>query len=91
MNDPLDNLLDARLRDETPYIDDAGFTARFKAQQGGVFAQDKEVLEAQQKAIALNTDLKLTAYRIDEGGTRSRQIIARVIKDGARVLQKDTA
>src|SRR5437762_13447794 len=28
MNDPLDNLLDARLRDETPYIDDAGFTAR---------------------------------------------------------------
>jgi len=72
-------------------IDDAGFTARFKAQQGGVFAQDKEVLEAQQKAIALNADLKLTAYRIDEGGTRSRQIIARVIKDGARVLQKDTA
>ena len=27
MNDPLDDLLDARLRDETPYIDDAGFTA----------------------------------------------------------------
>lgn len=28
MNDPLDELLDARLRDETSYIDDAGFTAR---------------------------------------------------------------
>ena len=28
MNDPLDDLLDARLRDETLYIDDAGFTAR---------------------------------------------------------------
>ncbi len=28
MNDPLDDLLDARLREETPYIDDAGFTAR---------------------------------------------------------------
>ena len=27
MNDPLDDLLDARLRDETAYIDDAGFTA----------------------------------------------------------------
>ncbi|MEP7071971.1 MAG: hypothetical protein ABI839_06255 [Verrucomicrobiota bacterium] len=26
MNDPLDDLLDARLRDEAPYIDDAGFT-----------------------------------------------------------------
>jgi hypothetical protein len=32
MNDPLDNLLDARLRDETPYIDDAGFTARVMQQ-----------------------------------------------------------
>ncbi|MBV9009183.1 MAG: DUF5056 domain-containing protein [Verrucomicrobia bacterium] len=28
MNDPLDELLDARLRDETAYIDDDGFTAR---------------------------------------------------------------
>ena len=28
MPDPLDALLDAKLRDEMPYIDDAGFTAR---------------------------------------------------------------
>lgn len=26
MNDPLDELLDTRLREETPYIDDDGFT-----------------------------------------------------------------
>ena len=32
MNDPLDDLLDARLRDETSYIDDAGFTARVMKQ-----------------------------------------------------------
>jgi anti-sigma factor RsiW len=32
MNDPLDNLLDARLREEAPYIDDAGFTARVMKQ-----------------------------------------------------------
>jgi hypothetical protein len=32
MNDPLDDLLDARLRDETPYIDDAGFTSRVMKQ-----------------------------------------------------------
>jgi hypothetical protein len=32
MNDPLDDLLDARLREETPYIDDAGFTARVMKQ-----------------------------------------------------------
>ena len=32
MNDPLDQLLDARLRDEAPYLDDAGFTARVMKQ-----------------------------------------------------------
>ena len=32
MNDPLDDLLDARLRDEAPYIDDAGFTTRVMKQ-----------------------------------------------------------
>jgi len=32
MNDPLDDLLDARLRDEAAYIDDAGFTARVMKQ-----------------------------------------------------------
>jgi hypothetical protein len=32
MKDPLDDLLDARLRDGTPYVDDAGFTARVMKQ-----------------------------------------------------------
>jgi len=58
-------------------IDDAGFTARFKRQQGGVFAEDRAILEAQQAAILANPDLKLQAYRIDEGGVRARQLIAR--------------
>lgn len=60
-------------------IADAGFTARFKRQQGGVFAEDKVILEAQQ-AILANPDLKLAAYRIDEGGVRSRQVINRAIE-----------
>ncbi|WP_219892984.1 aromatic ring-hydroxylating dioxygenase subunit alpha [Aquisediminimonas profunda] len=68
-------------------IDDAGFTARFKAQQGGVFLQDKEVLEAQQSAILANPDLKLAAYRIDEGGVRARQIIARRIRQAEEAAQ----
>ncbi|MDE2303021.1 MAG: aromatic ring-hydroxylating dioxygenase subunit alpha [Sphingomonadales bacterium] len=63
-------------------IDDAGFTARFKRQQGGVFAEDKAILEAQQASIAANPELGLTAYRIDEGGVRARQIIARAIANG---------
>lgn len=61
-------------------IDDPGFTARFKAQQSGVFAEDKVVLEAQQRAISDNPDLKLNAYSIDQGGVRARQVIARTIK-----------
>jgi len=61
-------------------IDDAGFTARFKRQQGGVFAEDREILEAQQASILANPDMRLQAYRIDEGGTRARALIARTIR-----------
>lgn len=60
--------------------EDAGFTARFKRQQGGVFAEDLEILEAQQKSIEANPNMRLTGYNIDEGGVRARQIISRKIK-----------
>ena len=62
-------------------IDDAGFTARFKHQQGGVFLEDREILEAQQRAILANPQMRLNAYSIDQGGTRARQIIDRLIRD----------
>lgn len=58
---------------------DTGFTARFKRQQSGVFAEDAQVLEAQQRSIDANPDLALSAYRIDEGGVRARQQIARAM------------
>ena len=61
-------------------IDDKGFTARFKRQQGGVFAEDVEVLEAQQKSIDRNPDLKLRAYNIDQGGVKARLVIERLRK-----------
>jgi vanillate O-demethylase monooxygenase subunit len=60
-------------------IDDAGFTARFKRQQGGVFAEDIEILEAQQRSIDANPDLKLRAYAIDAGGVRARRVIEKAI------------
>ncbi|AIT82008.1 aromatic ring-hydroxylating dioxygenase subunit alpha [Novosphingobium pentaromativorans] len=66
-------------------IDDTGFTARFKAQQGGVFAEDREILEAQQAAILANPGKKLAAYRIDEGGVRARQIITRKMRAAEEV------
>ena len=60
-------------------VDDTGFTARFKRQQSSVFAEDKEILEAQQRAILANPGLKPAAYSIDQGGVRARQIIKRLI------------
>jgi vanillate O-demethylase monooxygenase subunit len=59
-------------------VDDAGFTARLKAQQGGVFQEDVAVLEAQQRSIDANPDLRLRAYNIDAGGTRVRRTIERL-------------
>jgi vanillate O-demethylase monooxygenase subunit len=59
-------------------LDDAGFTARFRAQQGRVFDEDVAVLEAQQASLAANPDMKLRSYSIDEGGVRARRIIARL-------------
>jgi vanillate O-demethylase monooxygenase subunit len=65
--------------------EDSGFTARFKSAQSSVFAEDKDILEAQQRAILANPDLRLNALNIDQGGVRARQIIARVIKQQAPV------
>lgn len=59
---------------------DAGFTARFKQQQGQVFAEDMAVLEAQQDAIRKNPGMRLNAYSIDQGGVRARRLINRAIK-----------
>lgn len=62
-------------------IEDAGFTARFKRQQGGVFLEDREILEAQQRAMLANPHMRLNAYSIDQGGVRARQIIDRLIRE----------
>ena len=61
-------------------VDDPGFTARFKKQQGGVFAEDVEILEAQQRSILENPDLKLKAFGIDSGGVHARRVIERLAK-----------
>lgn len=59
---------------------DTGFTARFKHQQGGVFAEDVEILEAQQRSIDRNPDRKLRAFNIDRGGMKARVVIERLRK-----------
>jgi vanillate O-demethylase monooxygenase subunit len=63
-------------------VEDAGFTARFKKQQGGVFLEDVEILEAQQRSILANPGCKLRDFGIDTGGVRARQIIKRMLAAG---------
>ncbi|MBU6252925.1 MAG: aromatic ring-hydroxylating dioxygenase subunit alpha [Alphaproteobacteria bacterium] len=58
--------------------EDRGLSARLKAMQAGVFAEDIVVLEAQQCSIEANPQEKVQAYNIDQGGIRSRQIIERL-------------
>jgi vanillate O-demethylase monooxygenase subunit len=64
-------------------VQDTGFTARFKAQQGKVFMEDVEILEAQQRSILANPDLKLRAFNIDAGAVRARRVIDRLAGAGA--------
>lgn len=59
-------------------IHDQGFTARFRKQQGGVFAEDVEILEAQQRSMLANPSLKLKAFSIDAGGVMARKVIDRL-------------
>jgi vanillate O-demethylase monooxygenase subunit len=72
-------------------VGDAGFTSRFKAQQGAVFAEDVEVLEAQQLSIARNPQQKLRSYGIDVGGARARQVIERLIREEQAAQKVKTA
>lgn len=65
-------------------IADHGFSKRFKAQQGSVFQEDVEVLEAQQRSIESNPDMKLRAYNIDQGGVKARTVIRKMIEAEAR-------
>ena len=60
--------------------DNLGFTQSFKEQQGAVFAEDMEVLEAQQASIDRNPQLKLRAFNIDVGGVRARMLIDQAIR-----------
>lgn len=60
--------------------DDAAQAERVKALQRAVFAEDVEILEAQQRSIRLNDDLALRNFNIDAGGVRSRRIIDRMLK-----------
>jgi len=59
-------------------IENRARTAQTKAVQAAVFKEDIEILEAQQRSIETNRDLKMRNFSIDAGGVRARAIIRRL-------------
>ena len=53
---------------------------RVDAELVGVFLEDVEILEAQQRSITANPARRMQAYSIDQGGVRARQMIERIRK-----------
>jgi vanillate O-demethylase monooxygenase subunit len=65
----------ARTRD----IDDDAKFAEMTQMQGGVFLEDVEVLEAQQRVIDNHPDRKLRAFKVDSGGVRARLMLDKLV------------
>jgi len=65
--------------------EDRGLTFRIRDGQAAVFAEDTEILEAQQENILRRPDRELLNFKIDAGGVNARRIIEReVARQGAK-------
>ncbi len=62
--------------------EDRGLTCRIRDGQAAVFAEDLEVLEAQQQNILRRRDRRLLDLKIDAGGVQARRIIERELACG---------
>ncbi|RYY60796.1 MAG: aromatic ring-hydroxylating dioxygenase subunit alpha, partial [Comamonadaceae bacterium] len=58
---------------------DKALTAQIRDGQAKVFAEDMDVLEAQQRNLAKYPERRLLMLNIDAGGVQSRRIIDRLI------------
>jgi phenylpropionate dioxygenase-like ring-hydroxylating dioxygenase large terminal subunit len=58
-------------------VKDHGLTCRIRDAQGAVFAEDIEVLEAQQQSMLRRPDRALRNFNIDAGGVRARRLLDR--------------
>jgi vanillate monooxygenase len=60
-------------------VKDTNLTAQIRDGQARVFAEDTEVLEAQQRNLLKYPDRKLLMLNIDAGGVQSRRVIDRLV------------
>jgi vanillate O-demethylase monooxygenase subunit len=56
-------------------VDDQEITDRIRQGQGGIFAEDQEMLEQQQRNLLAWPDRKLLMLNIDGGGVQARRVI----------------
>ncbi len=68
--------------------EDRGLTFRIRDAQAAVFAEDTDILEAQQESILRRPERKLLDLKIDSGGVYARRIIEREL---ARCTQEAAA
>jgi vanillate O-demethylase monooxygenase subunit len=68
-------------------VEDRGLTFRIRDAQASVFAEDMEILDAQQQNILRRPERKLLDLKIDSGGVYARRIIAQEL---ARRAQETT-
>ncbi|MDF3834350.1 aromatic ring-hydroxylating dioxygenase subunit alpha, partial [Cupriavidus basilensis] len=59
--------------------EDAELTATIREGQGKIFAEDLEMLEAQQRNLLAHPERKLLKLNIDAGGVQARRILDRLI------------
>jgi len=59
---------------------DSELTDKICEGQGGIFAEDLEVLEAQQRNLDIYPDRQLLKLDIDAGGVAARRLIDKLIK-----------
>jgi vanillate O-demethylase monooxygenase subunit len=60
-------------------VDDEALTAQIREGQGKVFAEDTEVLEAQQRNLQHWPGRRLLMLNIDAGGVQARRVIDRLV------------
>jgi vanillate O-demethylase monooxygenase subunit len=63
--------------------EDRGLTFRIRDAQAAVFAEDTDILDAQQRSILMRPERKLLDLKIDSGGVFARRIVERELTRGA--------
>lgn len=72
-------------------VDDALLTATIRDGQGKIFAEDRDMLEGQQKNLLENPGRKLLMLNIDAGGVQARRILDKMLAQEQPIPGRENA